>query len=307
LTISFGKSGPSRQSASLSSCDREPGLTYLNNRHYDPVAGVFLSVDPIVAMTREPYIYGSANPATLSDPTGLRPDCDACKGNRPSLPNPGGGGDDPGNEGTIIIHTGFEPADDGLWTPTYASTEVDAQVLLLTRDYYTPCQWMGDADIACSPDIPSWAIAGFVYHSSEDLYEENGGVSSALKALAKRGIRLLPYGGKGGGHHILSKALFRGDDLYDVNKALAIPNETLTSLRLSHPSLSGTQRTLYAEARRSGQILTIDGAAEIEIRALMRHGVDRTTARQIVRAAVDDLASGGINRVSYHPGMGPIA
>ncbi len=48
-------------------------LIYLNNRHYDPSAGVFISVDPLVTITGEPYIYGSANPVTMSDPSGLEP------------------------------------------------------------------------------------------------------------------------------------------------------------------------------------------------------------------------------------------
>ena len=46
-------------------------ITYLNNRHYDPTTGVFISVDPLVTMTGQPYIYGAANPVTFSDPSGL--------------------------------------------------------------------------------------------------------------------------------------------------------------------------------------------------------------------------------------------
>jgi len=44
---------------------------FLNNRHYDPTTGVFVSVDPLVTKTMEPYIYGAANPVTYSDPSGL--------------------------------------------------------------------------------------------------------------------------------------------------------------------------------------------------------------------------------------------
>jgi len=47
------------------------GLVFLNNRHYDPSTGVFISVDPLVEMTEQPYIYGGANPVTYSDPSGL--------------------------------------------------------------------------------------------------------------------------------------------------------------------------------------------------------------------------------------------
>jgi RHS repeat-associated protein len=51
--------------------DDAAGLAYLNNRYHDPMLGVFISVDPLVDMTGEPYIYASGNPTTLSDPTGL--------------------------------------------------------------------------------------------------------------------------------------------------------------------------------------------------------------------------------------------
>ncbi len=47
------------------------GLVYLNNRYYDPSIGVFLSVDPLVAKTGQPYLYAVGNPTTLSDPSGL--------------------------------------------------------------------------------------------------------------------------------------------------------------------------------------------------------------------------------------------
>jgi len=50
---------------------RRRGVNYLNNRYHDPLLGSFLSVDPLVRQTMEPYIYGSANPTTLSDPNGL--------------------------------------------------------------------------------------------------------------------------------------------------------------------------------------------------------------------------------------------
>jgi len=57
--------------------DTTSGLTYLNNRYYDPTIAAFISVDPLVAKTGTPYLYGSGNPTTLSDPSGLDPDTDA--------------------------------------------------------------------------------------------------------------------------------------------------------------------------------------------------------------------------------------
>jgi hypothetical protein len=44
---------------------------FLNNRYYNPTVGVFLSVDPMVAKTGDPYLYAAGNPTTFSDPSGL--------------------------------------------------------------------------------------------------------------------------------------------------------------------------------------------------------------------------------------------
>ncbi len=47
------------------------GLIYLINRYYDPSTGQFLSVDPLVAITGEPYAYVGGDPVNLTDPLGL--------------------------------------------------------------------------------------------------------------------------------------------------------------------------------------------------------------------------------------------
>lgn len=49
----------------------DSSLVFLNNRYHDPSIGTFISVDPLVNVTGEPYIYASANPTTLSEPSGL--------------------------------------------------------------------------------------------------------------------------------------------------------------------------------------------------------------------------------------------
>ena len=51
--------------------DTTTNLNYLHNRYQDPQTGVFLSVDPLVATTGQPYLYGNGNPTTLTDPNGL--------------------------------------------------------------------------------------------------------------------------------------------------------------------------------------------------------------------------------------------
>jgi RHS repeat-associated protein len=46
------------------------GLLYLINRYYDPATGQFVSVDPLVSQTLQPYSYGNGDPVTNTDPTG---------------------------------------------------------------------------------------------------------------------------------------------------------------------------------------------------------------------------------------------
>jgi RHS repeat-associated protein len=46
------------------------GLLYLINRYYDPMTGNFVSVDPEVNETGQPYSYAEDDPVTLKDPSG---------------------------------------------------------------------------------------------------------------------------------------------------------------------------------------------------------------------------------------------
>lgn len=61
--------------------DPETNTNYLNNRHYQPTFGEFISPDPLAdpsnPATLNRYTYSRANPISLSDPSGLRPDTDS--------------------------------------------------------------------------------------------------------------------------------------------------------------------------------------------------------------------------------------
>jgi RHS repeat-associated protein len=46
------------------------GLIYLLNRYYNPATGQFISVDPDLNQTLEPYGYAGDNPVSSKDPTG---------------------------------------------------------------------------------------------------------------------------------------------------------------------------------------------------------------------------------------------
>jgi RHS repeat-associated protein len=49
----------------------DTGLTYLRARNYDPATGQFLSVDPLEAISGEPYSYAGDSPTTYGDSLGL--------------------------------------------------------------------------------------------------------------------------------------------------------------------------------------------------------------------------------------------
>jgi RHS repeat-associated protein len=49
------------------------GLIYLINRYYDPAAGQFMSLDPAITQTLQPYVYANGDPVVNRDPTGAAP------------------------------------------------------------------------------------------------------------------------------------------------------------------------------------------------------------------------------------------
>ncbi|MGH9152960.1 MAG: RHS repeat-associated core domain-containing protein [Acidimicrobiales bacterium] len=50
--------------------DAETGFVYLRARYYDPATGQFLSRDPLIDVTQDPYGYTGNNPINRTDPTG---------------------------------------------------------------------------------------------------------------------------------------------------------------------------------------------------------------------------------------------
>lgn len=49
----------------------ESGLIYLRYRYLDPTVGQFISVDPLMTTTLDPYGYADGNPLQMTDPLGL--------------------------------------------------------------------------------------------------------------------------------------------------------------------------------------------------------------------------------------------
>lgn len=61
--------------------DAATGLTYMQQRYYDPALGTFLSVDPVTAYSNpvgafNRYWYGNGNPYRYTDPDGRAVQCD---------------------------------------------------------------------------------------------------------------------------------------------------------------------------------------------------------------------------------------
>ncbi|MEW2415588.1 polymorphic toxin-type HINT domain-containing protein [Streptomyces sp. NPDC046866] len=103
--------------------DTDTGLTHLGAREYDPLIGRFVSVDPIMDLTKSQqmhgYVYSSNNPVSLTDPSGLQEtDCyyghcdghlnprdDKKDANDPTRKKPiSGGYDNPHNNGRPTIN-----------------------------------------------------------------------------------------------------------------------------------------------------------------------------------------------------------
>lgn len=51
--------------------DEDTGLIYYRARWYDPEVGKFISIDPLLEITQDPYGYASNSPLEFTDPTGM--------------------------------------------------------------------------------------------------------------------------------------------------------------------------------------------------------------------------------------------
>jgi hypothetical protein len=120
-----------------------------------------------------------------------------------------------------------------------------------------------------------------------------GGSASAVVPGASALLR--PYGGTGGGHHGLIKKAFEGAENYDLNAALAIPNDELARLGLRHRVITGKQRSLYRAFAKKNKQLTLDDVMEIEEQVLVSAGMDPAMAKNTVQKAVEHLRASKVS------------
>ena len=66
------------------------GLIYLINRYYDSTTDEFMSIDPEVATTDQPYVFTNDDPLNEEDPLGLTPEADGEMFNELEAPDPDG-------------------------------------------------------------------------------------------------------------------------------------------------------------------------------------------------------------------------
>jgi hypothetical protein len=120
-------------------------------------------------------------------------------------------------------------------------------------------------------------------------------IGKASSSAAREAATLKPYGGVGGGHHVVAKSALKGAPGYDANAALAIPREELARLEVWHNAVTGAQQTLYREFAKAGERLTWDAVERIETEALVRGGLNADVARATVRQAIEALKKAGIS------------
>jgi RHS repeat-associated protein len=118
--------------------DTNTGLSIIGARQYDPTAGRFISLDPILEATSSQqlggYTYAADNPITHADPSGLCPSPD-CAGARQGPPAPKPGHPNPGIPcGTPGGAACWSPPDNGNAASGPSTTQVSPHVYVSTGD-----------------------------------------------------------------------------------------------------------------------------------------------------------------------------
>ncbi len=102
------------------------------------------------------------------------------------------------------------------------------------------------------------------------------------------------------GHHPLSKIAFKSDEFYDANKAFSVSTDALGGQSV-HNAITGNQNRLYSFWAKSGDRLTLEKMAEIEIQAMVDAGIPKDVATGWVIRALEDLERQGVKYITNIP------
>ncbi|MGG8496891.1 hypothetical protein ACQY1Q_10770 [Tenacibaculum sp. TC6] len=105
------------------------------------------------------------------------------------------------------------------------------------------------------------------------------------------------------GHHPLAKSAFKSDKFYDIQKAFSVSTESLGGQSV-HYAITGNQNRLYSAFAKTGEVLTIDKMANIEIKAMVDAGIPENIATGWVIKALEDLKAQGVKVISHVPWNG---
>ena len=102
------------------------------------------------------------------------------------------------------------------------------------------------------------------------------------------------------GHHPLAKSAFRGDKFYDLQQAFSVSANSLGGQAV-HNAITGHQNRLYSAFKRTGEVLTLDKMADIEIQAMVDANIPRDVATGWVIKALEDLKAQGVKMITHIP------
>jgi hypothetical protein len=159
-------------------------------------------------------------------------------------------------------------------------------------------------------------VSGVVVHNTGCLAQEIDNILPNLKNSAHYDLQGTGIYQGVGGHHPIMKAAFKDAANYDLKKAFSVSTDKLDEVWKAnntgvlpnvHGKISGSQNNLYnafAKNRATGEILTIDKMAEIEIKAMTMNGIPKDVATGWVVKALEDLKIQGVTEIKNIPWNG---
>jgi len=115
------------------------------------------------------------------------------------------------------------------------------------------------------------------------------------------------------GHHPLAMIAFSSDKFYDLQKAFSVSVQSLENAWKTinagipinlHARITGNQNRLYTAFARTGEVLTLEKMAAIEIQAMVDAGIPRNIASGWVIKALGSLRAQGVKIISHIPWNG---